>query len=401
VTPLFKSLALPGSDQDDATGRRMPEGPSRESGARKIACWKAAAKARGVSPASSAWLDALRAFLLAEVVLGHLAAIALPELPVVAERRDGFAAFVLIFRLTTRFGPQAAYLFVFLSGFFVGGPLLAAALRGEAARFPDFARRRIARIAPALWIALAIGATFDLIGVHGLGAGEIYERQKAYDFLHAMTATNFVGNLLCLQPTFVGVFGSNGPLWTLGYIVQFYFAGLLVSRALARPALFPVALLGCALVAGVVLRPEWAALFAIWWLGALVRNVSPGASAERWGLAAGFILFVAANRAPPLASILLCGAAGVLLLSWASARTAGPPQLLTRVARAAAELSYEGYMTHYPAAFFIYVAFFGEIAGDMATFLRFLSATLLTVALLSVATQRAARATSRIFASAL
>jgi len=345
---------------------------------------------QNISPRASIWLDALRVFLLAQVLLGHLAAIALPEISEVAGRRDSFALGVLAYRLMTRFGAQSAYVFVFLSGLLVGGPLLARARQGEILDFAEFVRRRFARIIPALWIALAVGATFDVVGAFVLGAADVYSHQKAYNFLGAMTFENFGGDLLCLQPTFVGMFGSNGPLWTLGYIAQFYLAGFALSRALATRAHLPLIASCCGFLAAAIFRPEWGALFVIWCFGALARNLSVGGWDGRLYFAVGFALFVAANRAPTPLSILMCGACGFLLFNWARVAVAAPPPWLSCILQTIAGLSYEIYMTHYPAAFFIFAVSFGAITTNSVAFLTFLAASLPTVGLVSIATRYAA-----------
>jgi peptidoglycan/LPS O-acetylase OafA/YrhL len=347
--------------------------------------------AQAIAPDAAAWLDAIRVFLIAEVILGHLAAIALPDWGEVDGGSFAFSAFVHFYRSTTRFGPQAAIVFVFLSGFFVGGPLLSDARGDERPGFAAFARRRLARLLPTLWIAVCLCAGLDLIGAYGFGAAQIYASQRAYDFLASLTPANFIGNLFCLEPTFVGPFGSDGPLWTLGYIVQFYLVGFPLLRGIAQRRLEPVAAVGALLLLAALLRPEWAALFAIWCLGAAARTFGFGhrlsPSVCLFGAAA---LFIAANRAPGLASILLCGGAGVLLVAWTqttSARLASAPRRwLARLSG----LGYDAYAIHYPVAFLLFAVLFRDKAREIASFATFSIAAIALVAVMSVAVHGAA-----------
>lgn len=351
-------------------------------------------------PEASAWLDALRALLIAQVVLGHFAAMALPEIPELGGQDSVFAAFVVAYRLATRFGAQAAFVFVFLSGFLVGGPLLAARREGRTLGFGSFARRRLARILPTLWIAVGLSAFLDTLGAFGLGAAGVYSSQRAYDFVAAMTARNFVGNLLCLEPTFVAAFGSNGPLWTLGYIVQFYLAGFLLFRLIAWRTGWPFAFAACFLIAALACGAEWACLFAVWCLGAAARVFPTGARFGSWpSLVVGAALFVAANRAPSLASIFICGASGVLVLGWARATPARLAAAPRRVLSWIASFGYETYAVHYPAAFFVFAVCFRERARDIGTFGLFLAAASLVVVVLSLTIQRiVARSSARLAA---
>jgi peptidoglycan/LPS O-acetylase OafA/YrhL len=387
--PQFSASRAAGPQARLAGGDENGSGPGSIDRLREIPAPSPDGEASALSPDASAWLDALRAFLIAQVVLGHFAAMALPEIPELGGRDSTFAAVVVAYRITTRFGAQAAFVFVFLSGFLVGGPLLAARRQGRTIRFASFARRRLARILPTLWIAVCLCACLDTLGAFGLGAAGVYASQRAYDFVAAMTARNFVGNLICLEPTFVEAFGSNGPLWTLGYIVQFYLAGFLLFRLIAWRTGWPLAFAACLLLTALACRPEWACLFAVWCLGAAARVIPAGDRFGSWpSLVVGAALFVAANRAPSLASIFMCGAAGVLVQGWVratSARLAAAPR---RALSWIASLGYETYAVHYPVAFFIFAVCFRERAGDIGTFALFVAAASLVVVLISLTIRR-------------
>lgn len=64
----------------------------------------------------SLYHDLLRIMLIFQVIVGHVAAVTLPQMPVLLAEPVGNATEITL-KLLTRYGPQAAYLFVFLSGY--------------------------------------------------------------------------------------------------------------------------------------------------------------------------------------------------------------------------------------------------------------------------------------------
>ncbi len=340
--------------------------------ARRDAIVLSAAGAATISPQASRRLEALRVFLLAEVFLGHIAAVGLPTIPEMARAPSAFHVVAIVFRLLTRFGPQAAYLFVFLSGFLVGGGLLRDRLSGRPPAFRAFIVQRMTRILPNLFWALLLSAAFDLSGAFLLGAAPLYRAQN-YDYVAALTPTLFFANLLSLQPTFVGAFGSNGPLWTLGYIVQFYLAGFAAVRFLSAPHSWRGAAILAALPIIAFFRHEWLCLFLVWGVGAILRVIRPRRDFGWAPLAFGLALFVFANLLSPLPSILLCGVSGAGMILWAQgARREWPAAARGRINQIAS-LGYEVYAIHYPATFFIFAVIFGDKATTFVSFLAFLA----------------------------
>ena len=346
---------------------------------------------RAIRADESSWIDLLRLVLLSQVVLGHLAAIALPEIPELGPGWTGFSILVVCFRLLTRFGGQAAFLFIVLSGYLVGGPLWANVIDREPVSLADFGRRRFLRIAPSLWIALSLGAAIDLFGAHALGYADLYANQKAYDFVAAMTFRNFVGNILCLQPTLVAEFGSNGPLWTLGYIVQAYVAAILVSVALTRRRRAALAVLAVIGGAGFLFRPEWAAALMLWTVGAMTRNYRAPGWVRRHGWACGGGLIVLANRLPLPIGIPVVALAGVFLIAWLRGATFRLPSRFRSLAASAASGAYETYASHYPVAFFVFAVWLGHRASSAQQFASFLLVATPSILFAAVLVQTAAR----------
>ncbi len=310
---------------------------------------------------ASARLDAFRLFLLAQVVLGHIATITYPT---VAQLNLQHTADLFVFgwRMVTRFGAQAAVVFVCVSGFFLVPRLLEVAL-GQSGAEPigAFLRARLRRIYPTLIVAIVLTVVLDLIGRSLPGGEAIYRSSGSYDYVAALNISTFIGNLLSLQPVLSGPIGSNGPLWTLGYIVQFYVAGAVLAEAFRRNRRLGIALLATIFVVTVLFAPEWAILFACW-LGCGLTHWFPARSARAGlaGLLLGTGLFVFGNLAGGWGLVLLsqmaAGVSGAAFLFAFPAPfvPAGPDRLAPAVARVNVA-SYPFYALHHPLLVITYV----------------------------------------------
>lgn len=308
--------------------------------------------------AASTRLEALRLFLVAQVMLGHYAMIAYPPFPTL-NLSDWADLYVAGYRLVTRFGGEAAFVFVCISGFLLGPRLLASGLnRPGSDPIPQFLKARLRRIYPTLLAAIALTAACDMIAVHLLKAEPLYRRAASYDAIAALNWQAALGNVLSLQPTFSHAFGSNGPLWTLGYIVQFYCAAALLAGCLKRGRLLAGIALAAMLAAGFAWHPEWALLFLCWLGCGAVRRLP--VRNRNWGwalLVIGLAAFVAANLMPDPVSVLAAGAAGFCWLAGIQAplSTREPctlPKVLDRIAQA----SFPLYAFHFPLAMLLLAA---------------------------------------------
>jgi peptidoglycan/LPS O-acetylase OafA/YrhL len=343
-----------------------------------------------IEPGQSLRLDLVRCLLLAQVVLGHLGLIVLAPIPELWHQGGTLAWIGIPFRLVTRFGPQAASLFVFMSGFFVGGSLIKDNIIDEhRSDALGFVRKRLLRIVPSLALALVLTAVLDGIAIYGLGLGSTYAAYPDYDMTAFLTLWNFVGNLLCLEPTVVGVFGSNGPLWTLGYIVQFYVAGFLLFRYGVGSSWLRTLVMGCALAFMAITRPEWFILFIVWLAGAFSRYVrSP--HVHGWLALGGAILIVIlANRMPTLISEAAAVGSGMLLIWWVRCSDFVFSGWNRLVVRSLAAASYSIYAVHFPIAFFVFAVAFGSPSDSIANFFVFLVGTLSAIWIIALMVQYA------------
>lgn len=302
---------------------------------------------RSTEAKQSVWLDVFRVLLLAQVVLGHIAALGLPD---VGDLPQGTMLYAVgfPFKLVTRFGPQAAVLFIFVSGYLVGGSLLQSRLAGHRVSLASFLSRRVFRIVPTLLAALALTAVLDGAAIYLFGYNQIYAGYRQYDMVDAFNLTTFIGNMLGLQPTLVQSFGSNGPLWTLGYIVQFYVVGYVLIVWASRRS-WAMVLAGMLVLAVIPLRLEWVLFFAVWFVGAAWRMV-PWRLPALPSLGLAISLLILANLwSSPFAAFCLA-VSGCAFIAWTRSTDLQTPPWLVAISRRAAELSYPAYAVHFPVA---------------------------------------------------
>ena len=328
-------------------------------------------KGLALGQSESLWHDLIRLFLLLQVVFGHMGAIALPNVPLLLN--DPVSNWpAILFRLIWRFGSQSAFLFVFLSGYMVGGALFAEANEGRAPRASVFFLKRLKRIGPIAFLALLLTSILDVTARSLSASDSIYINSYAYDMVAAYSWENFWGNMFFLQPIVVNSFGSNGPLWTLGYIVQFYVLGWLLVFAYTYSK--PIATLGLLLTVSAMLlvRFEWGILFIAWLTGGVARRLS---IQERFALPfmlIGCLLFVFSNLAGNQAASILCipfGLCIVLALEHLPLKLSAKKEAFVRNS---AEASYTIYAFHHPVAMCVFALLFkGHVHTnlDLLTFI--------------------------------
>ena len=326
-------------------------------------------------PAESQWHDILRLFLLLQVVFGHMAAIALPN---VSQLSSEFAENwpSIAFRLIWRFGAQAAFLFVFLSGFMVAGPLLASTRVGQVPCARTFFAKRLLRIVPVSVGAVLLTALLDTMSRLSPGAEALYRNSYAYDMVAAFSWTNFIGNVLFLQPVGVDSFGSNAPLWTLGYIVQYYILGWLLCKIYVSSRL--LALIGMILffVLMAYVHAEWAVLFIAWLSGGIARHSHVPKRLVVPFFLLGCVLFVMSNLAGALVAAASSVAIGFLLTMVIRHLPAVHHLPSGGWLRRLSNDSYAIYAVHHPVLISIYAVVFLGAAGPNFRFFLYVAVSL-------------------------
>ncbi len=323
-----------------------------------------------ISAGESLNWDILRISLLLQVVCGHLGSMlfaSLPDMITVA----GVTYIGVPFRLFTRFGRESAFLFVFISGYFVGGSLFYYHLQGIPVLLRDILPKRIFRIMPTLALALIVTAIVDWMGIVALGHRSSYLKSQFYDIVSHETAWHLVGNVLCLQPTLVDTFGSNGPLWTLGYIMQFSLVGIALLKS-GRNAMVHKGI-GLVLVLAILLIDQlWVILLIGWFAGAASRNIMMRPPPLIISSMAFIILLLVANVSSPLVSAALSSLSGLAATLMARSVVVNPPNIATRAIRHFANLSYPVYAVHFPVSFLLWATLLGGITWSTRDAIAFL-----------------------------
>lgn len=251
-------------------------------------------------------LDMLRALLALMVLMGHARMLLwmpwqqwhlLPHATWETVLAVGFSSF--------RYGHEAVMVFFSLSGFFIHLRAVQDESTGFAAA--PYLRRRARRILPPYYAALLFTFVMDCPGHHWFP--RLYDGQTG----SAMLDSNFrdagyrlasVLPALLAQPTLLGTrFGSNGPLWSIGYEVFFYLLYPLFMLLWRRSRWLPYAM-GLSIAIA-----SWFHPVAGWWtgrIGAYPVWLAGALVAELWGSES----WKKAGSANPLLCWLLsCGAA--------------------------------------------------------------------------------------------
>ena len=232
----------------------------------------------GEDSCQSLLISLLRGLAAVQVAAAHLRSEFFPGLRSIADPPLAYQGLAFF----TGFAHQAVVVFFLISGWLVGGSLLARIGRPQALQ--AYAIDRGSR----LWTVLV--PTFTLMLLFGVFAGELIPNTIDYAQSNNYSLLSFVGNLFGLQTVTMVQFGGNYPLWSLANETWYYliFPLLLVLVTDATPARRALAMLS--LVAIALFLPYAMTLyFLIWLLGALFSRVRVDCSnAVRWLMLAVF-----------------------------------------------------------------------------------------------------------------
>ena len=312
-------------------------------------------------------LNAMRAVAAILVVVYHLRALVF-----VPPADAGGGAVTSVLYAVTGLGPAAVLVFFVLSGYWVGGSVLAA-FRRERFRWSTYVTARLSRLWVVLVPALVITAVLDHVGLALLPDTSIYLGDPAYhdtvptDLADRLTLGTALGNVAFLQNIAVPTFGTNVALWSLAYEAVFYAVLPLALYAWRGRGGVRARVLSavCLVVVCAVAGPKVLVWLPVWLMGAFVARFRDRIGA--W-LAGQSRIFLASARG--VASVmfavtlwaaqvsfshrnvlLLAAATTVLLallvedLSWSGT----PGRVLNGLSRYA-ESSYSLYAVHMPFA---------------------------------------------------
>jgi peptidoglycan/LPS O-acetylase OafA/YrhL len=267
-------------------------------------------------------------------------------------------------------GHQAVVGFFVMSGYLVGGSVLAA-IRNRKDFVKEYLIHRFARIYVVLVPALILTFVIDSVGRSNFASTGVYDWPI---FRGNFTLDTFLLNILNVQGMFANFYGTNGPLWSLACEFWYYITFPLLLLPFARTyspltrALGFAA--GLAIVTPLLMTPSWFRVgFLLWGMGALA-SIAPR-PAMRYPLLA-LILYAAAVipvrllvRGPSLAAApwlqdaadLFCA---LLYLNLIVTLRFAPPEgwafLKLRAHKTLADFSFSLYSVHMPVVIFLRAA---------------------------------------------
>tara|TARA_Y200000002_G_scaffold299988_1_gene254966 strand:+ start:6775 stop:7836 length:1062 start_codon:yes stop_codon:yes gene_type:complete len=224
---------------------------------------------KSINKSQSIAFDFLKIILLFQVLMGHAIALSLPKISQID--LDVISNYlIVIFKIIFSFGGEAAYIFIFLSGFFTSKIFLAKNLKFD---LKAVLKKRFFRIYPIYAIALILTVLLDALGLYIFEFNIYRENPFNLNVGSVYNSKILILNLLSLEPTFTNSFGSNTPLWTLGYLVQFFFIASLLKSVAVKFQFNWIFIMPFLLIFFSIFNLEFSILFFVWFLGVLSKEL--------------------------------------------------------------------------------------------------------------------------------
>ncbi len=315
------------------------------------------------------WVGAL-------VVLGVHATNGFVNLADIMSAPHAASVYVWWFFAVFSLGHQAVVGFFVMSGWLVGGAVLAH-LRKEKPFLRDYLIHRFSRIYLVVAPAVVFTLVIDSAGRTLFASTGVYDWPMLKD--HS-TSLLFFTTLANLQGILFDPFGSNGPLWSLAcefwYYITFPLLLLPFARNYSKAIRFGGFALGFAIVAVLAAPASWFRIgYVIWALSAFATLLPRAPIRSRWGALAIYAAFVILVRffvrgsyleaSPWLADAAdFVGAALFLLvlLAFLHGPKSGFDFLRPKLHKTLADFSFSLYCLHLPIIIFMR-ALVEQIAG--------------------------------------
>jgi peptidoglycan/LPS O-acetylase OafA/YrhL len=115
-------------------------------------------------------------------------------------------------------GSPAVFWFFVISGYLVGGSVIAEIAQTSSFDFRRYLINRMTRLYVVLLPALALGALLDSVRIATWGANA----HAGFENAASLSGVTLIGNIFYLQTIVVSTFGSNYPLWSLANEFWYY-----------------------------------------------------------------------------------------------------------------------------------------------------------------------------------
>jgi peptidoglycan/LPS O-acetylase OafA/YrhL len=329
-------------------------------------------------------LDLIRALAALEVMVSHLQPLIF-DFHANHSEPHYMGLPVRVFYYATCFGHQAVTVFFVLSGYFVGGSVIAAKPEGFWRRFLI---QRVSRLWIVLLPSLALTFVWNMLDFHYGGAaylnGSANPITGPAQPVHLDVLT-FLGNAFFLQTIYVPHYGDNGALWSLAPEFWYYiifpllFFGVGFGRSVKLWRRVAMLLAGVGLI---VISPRDVLVgFVIWLFGAEVaalENRPLGAIFAGWKVgipsvfACGLLLHLS-HYEPETAGVRLgIGFSLAVACPWIIRVVKLTPPV-GKIAAWFSDFSYTLYLVHTSFMAFVWCAFFHSerLAPGGRAFVRF------------------------------
>jgi peptidoglycan/LPS O-acetylase OafA/YrhL len=239
------------------------------------------------------FLDGLRGLAALYVVIGHARWLLWEGYSEgFLKHPDQYTAFgktIVYGSMLFRYGHEAVLFFFVLSGFVIHLRYSKQLWLGKSeARFDwrSYVWRRAKRLYPPLGLALILTLLFDLLGRY-LGYS-IYRQSTPYPLINQNVFADHswltgVGNLAFVMTSYVPVWGTNGPLWSLKFEWWFYMIYPVFWWVSKKSITLATALMVGLWVAsfypavwGLSLFREVFSMMLAWWFGVLLADIYTG-----------------------------------------------------------------------------------------------------------------------------
>ena len=235
-----------------------------------------------------AFLDSIRGIAAIYVMIGHARWLlweGWASFQTHSNQYNLLNKFLVYFSSIFKYGHEMVIFFFILSGFVIHLKYAENVKKDKAAlfNFPKYFQRRFFRIYPPFLFAIALTFVADKIIEynHFTIFTHITPMQSVNDnvaFNHGLHT--LIGNLFFLQGSFVSIFGSNSPLWSLMYEWWFYMLYPLLYffyRKNIYLSYFFVFILLTVFLFGItthiILIDKVLSYLFIWWLGVIIADI--------------------------------------------------------------------------------------------------------------------------------